>query len=295
LQWLSRGNSLDEEWTIHPIPCDEPTVHRVQAIDLDRTGKPQIVMVPLQGRGASSKGNWTDGRPVRIISYTIPSDPKKPEQWKPVVLTQSLYVIHNFCPLHDLRPERPMHMLTASYDGVHRFSRQSNGEWKGEQLGTGNQENLKSSRGASEIQIGRIGPNKTTVIGTVEPWHGNQIVVYTPNDAKKAWDRRVLDAQLRWGHAIKFADLDGDGTDELIAGVRDDPNPKQGDTFTERMGVRLYRNSGPKVETWTRHLLDEGGVAVEDLAVADLNGDGKPDIVAVGRKTGNCRIYWNMR
>ena len=44
---------------------------------------------------------------------------------------------------------------------------------------------------------------------------------------------------------------------------------------------------------WRRQLVDAGGVAVEDLAAADLNGDGRIDIVAVGRATGNVRIYWN--
>jgi hypothetical protein len=44
---------------------------------------------------------------------------------------------------------------------------------------------------------------------------------------------------------------------------------------------------------WDRLMLDDGGVAVEDLTVADLDGDGKQDIIAVGRATKNARIYWN--
>jgi hypothetical protein len=31
----------------------------------------------------------------------------------------------------------------------------------------------------------------------------------------------------------------------------------------------------------------------EDAICADLNGDGKIDIVAVGRSTKNVKIYWN--
>jgi hypothetical protein len=93
---------------------------------------------------------------------------------------------------------------------------------------------------------------------------------------------------------VGFADLDGDKADELVVGVRDDPNPKAGDKFTERRGVRIYKCTDGKGEKWDRFLLDPGGVAVEDLAVADLNGDGKPDIVAVGRQTKNVRIYWNQ-
>src|SRR5438067_12685234 len=42
LQWLKRGKTLDEEWTVHPI-AEEPTVHRVRMADIDGSGKPAII------------------------------------------------------------------------------------------------------------------------------------------------------------------------------------------------------------------------------------------------------------
>ena len=44
---------------------------------------------------------------------------------------------------------------------------------------------------------------------------------------------------------------------------------------------------------WQRQLVDPGGVAVEDAVAGDLNADGRPEIIAVGRATHNVRIYWN--
>jgi FG-GAP repeat len=40
-------------------------------------------------------------------------------------------------------------------------------------------------------------------------------------------------------------------------------------------------------------VIDDGGMATEDLVVADLNGDKQPDIIASGRATHNVKIYWN--
>ena len=58
--------------------------------------------------------------------------------------------------------------------------------------------------------------------------------------------------------------------------------------------LNQYRPADALGEKWQRQLLDEGGVAVEDLAAADLDGDGRLDIAAVGRASHNLRIYRNL-
>jgi hypothetical protein len=292
MQWLKNPGVVDKEWAMYPIPCDEPTVHRVRTADLDGDGKPEIIMAPLQGRGATQKGNYTDGRPVRIMSYQVPTkDPEKPENWKPVPISEELYVVHNFWPVElksvGGKPPATGEIFATSYEGVHIIS-QKDGKWTTTKVGAGNQENPKSNRGASEVKFTR----SPAVIATIEPWHGNQVVVYTPPGGAKLWNRHVLDDHLRWGHAVWFADLDGDGHEELVIGVRD--NPTKGDTFTEKCGVRIYKNTDGTGEKWERFILDDGGIAVEDLTVADLDGDGKNDIIACGRATKNVRIYWNQ-
>jgi len=294
LQWLKNPGVMDKEWAMYPIPCDEPTVHRLRVAKSDRDDKPQIIVAPLQGRDCTAKGNWTDGRPVRIVAYKVPANPEKPESWKPTVLSEELHVVHNFWPIPI---DGETALLTASYEGVHMVFRDGD-RWRTRRKGAGDQKNARASRGASEVKMcnlgGKFGQGLPWCYPTIEPWHGNQVVVYSMEvGGDKLWDRYVIDDHLRWGHAVWCADLDGDGAEELIIGVRDDPNPKQGDTFTERRGVRIYKCTDGKGEKWTRQIIEDGGVAVEDLTAADLDGDGKIDIIAVGRQTGNARIYWN--
>jgi hypothetical protein len=286
LQWLKQPDSLEQPWKLYPI-AEEPMLHRIRFADLDGSGKPALLVAPLMGRGSMRESNWMDGSPVRLLAYRIPKDPTK-DRWVPEVLDESLHVMHNFYPVPS-KIGKGVDVLTASYEGVHRLTRDGE-RWVKRPVGTGNQDNPKGSRGASEVKLGKLADG-TPFIATIEPWHGHQVVVYTP-PAKEGglWQRRVLDDQLRWGHAVWCADLDGDGGDELVIGVRDDLSKKPG----ERRGVRIYKAVDGKSEKWRRMFVDEGGVAVEDLACADFDGDGKMDIVAVGRATKNVRLYRNV-
>jgi hypothetical protein len=145
--------------------------------------------------------------------------------------------------------------------------------------------------GASEIRVGKFAGGQR-FLGTIEPWHGNQVVVYEqPSELSDEqlflgqtplWTRRVLDRELQWGHAVACVNLDADPEDELVIGVRDDAG-------SNRCGVRIYDRQ-PTGE-WLRTLVNPGEVAVEDLVAADLDNDGQAEIIAVGRATGNVVIY----
>jgi hypothetical protein len=57
------------------------------------------------------------------------------------------------------------------------------------------------------------------------------------------------------------------------------------------VGVAHYRRAADG--KWQKTMIDEGGMATEDIAVADLDGDKRPEVIAGGRATSNIRIYWS--
>src|SRR5690606_31258977 len=97
----------------------------------------------------------------------------------------------------------------------------------------------------------------------------------------------VLDEDLKWGHAVDCANLDDDADEELVIGVRDNKSD------TAPRGIRIFDPQDALAGKWSRTLIDSGAVAVEDAATADLNADGRTDIIAVGRATHNVKIYFN--
>ncbi|HEY1067659.1 MAG TPA: FG-GAP-like repeat-containing protein, partial [Pirellulales bacterium] len=281
LQWLEPGKNADDLWTVHPIDR-EPTIHRLRFIDLEGDGKSELIVVPLQGPGTKAP-EWTQAG-VRILSYSIPADPRK-DRWRRTVLNEEMHVCHNFIGT-DLNDDKRLDLVVTSFEGVNLLERGENNLWKRTLIGTGNQA-TRPNRGASEIKRGFLSPT-SDYLATIEPWHGTQVVVYhRPKSGEPLWQRQVVDEDLKWGHAVWCVDLDGDQTQELVIGVRDTKSD------SAPCGVRIYKADPSDPTAWKAQRIDPAGVAVEDLACADLNGDGKPEIVAVGRATKNVRIYWN--
>ena len=174
------------------------------------------------------------------------------------------------------------------------IDRDPEGHWTKTRIGIGNQE-AAPSKGSSEVKIARLRTG-APYAATIEPWHGHQVVVYTPGDTggRGLWTRHVIAEPLQWGHAVWCADLDGDGDDELVVGQRDANKP--GAVGLRGPGVFVF---DPKVGSsplsFERYTVDDGGMGCEDAMTADLDADGRPDIIAGGRSTHNVKIYWNRK
>jgi hypothetical protein len=137
-------------------------------------------------------------------------------------------------------------------------------------------------RGIGEIRRGRRGD--APFLATIEPMHGTEVAVYLEEGGERR--RHLLDDGYRDGHALAVGDLLGLGRDQVVAGWRV-PDAEGS------VGIRMYIPADRGGREWRTHVIDHGGMATEDLVLADLDGDGRLDIVAAGRATRNLKIYWN--
>ena len=169
-------------------------------------------------------------------------------------------------------------ILTASFDGVHLFDFDSAAQkFSKRQLGKGHA-GKRPDQGSSEVALGALASQKMRFIATIEPWHGNEVVVYevgTPTTMGE--ERVVIDSALKDGHALACFDIEKDGNDEIVAGERG------GDK-----ALRIYQFAAGSAE-WEMALLDEGNMGAAGLFIADINKDGYQDIVAIGTAT-QCRL-----
>ena len=101
-------------------------------------------------------------------------------------------------------------------------------------------------------------------------------------------DEKVAGIQFSQPHAIAMADFDGDGLLDILTGKRWWAHGPKGDVDPEGTPV-LYafvlRRGGDGTAKFVPHLLDQTTGVGTQVAAADANGDGKPDIV-VGNKRG---------
>lgn len=263
---LTAGKDVRLPWNVRAIDR-LPASHRLRLADVDGSGVPVVIDAPLANADASPP-NYRGHTP--LVFY-------RPGEWRRRLVSDlNEGVQHGLC-IVDWDGNHRDDILTASFVGVDLFRLEANGRWTRTPLVEGDPAPWPKC-GAGEIAVGRLSGSR--FLCTIEPWHGNELVVYHP--APNQWHRQVLDNTLNEGHALLTADLNRDGRDEIVAGYRG----KGG-------GLVLYTAEDNQGWHWTRHDIDMGGIATSSCAISDLNGDGRPDIVAIGSATANLKWYEN--
>ncbi len=260
VHYLQRPDNPMEKWKAIELP-HEPTVHRMHWVMT--TDGAQLVVLPLHGRGnVGGKGAG-----VKVFAYGLPETPGSP--WKKILVDSSMHLTHNF----EVVPGRSQDALLIGGKEGSKFFGYHDGTWN----------QIENPR--MTLSDGAFGEIRFTdrFIAGIQPMHGKNLVVY-PEDGSK----QTLLSNLAQGHAVACEDLINQGLEQIVVGWREANS--EGD-----VGVKIMIANDGNWSSWQEQWIDQNGMACEDLKIADLNDDGKPDIIAAGRSTHNLKIYWNKR
>lgn len=103
------------------------------------------------------------------------------------------------------------------------------------------------------------------------------------SDGKLQFEERIIDDSFSQPHAIHFADLDGDGSDELITGKRVRAHNGRDPGGTEPP-IMCYYVWDATAKSYQRHIIEDGHVGTGlQIRTADIDADGDVDIVVAGK------------
>ncbi len=262
LQWVENPKGQPAEWTTHDID-EVGSIETTRAWDVDGDG--EIEIVPN-----------TPGGPLRVYKLIKDANGKGTGEFKKYVIAEqaqghglgfgdlltngkNCFIVHNgfWEPTGD--------PLTGKYEFHQEF-----------ELGSASVPILVvdlNGDGVNEMIVGQA--------------HGYGLDYYTvkTEGGKRVWTKHPIDPFFSQYHDMIWADIDGDGENELVTGNRFRAHCGHEAGETDIVGLWYFKWNG---ESFTKCVIDYGKVPGHSgtgiyFQVVDLDGDGKLDIVAPGK------------
>ena len=279
INWIARSQGdPGMAWKAEPIDR-WATSHHVTWADLDGDGKLELVNAALLGHG--SLAPTYDQDQASVFWYGQ-------DGWhRGTIATDIPGIIHRVRTVRWDAGSRDQ-ILVASFEGITLYRASGMGAamtFEKEVISNGHVD-AAPRLGASDVGVGMS--NGRRIVASVEPWHGNEVVVYTESGG--AWQRRVIFDKVTSGHEIAVLDLNGDGRADIVANdnsrvTENNPNATP--------GVHVFFSpEDPATGEWT-YVRIESEFAMNGCVGGDMNQDGRPDIICTGRG-GMIRWYENL-
>jgi hypothetical protein len=257
--WIENPRRAGATWPVHVVDRELNGIHGLHAADVNGDGRTDVIADSISGPAFPNSLAWFDlaapGGPRRAIVTPAGAD------------------------------GRPHYLDFADLDGDGRgdilLGDSGGGTFTWWQRGAADEpwtkHRIAQEKGATNIKAGDVnGDGRSDVVGACG--HGKGVFWFEG----PAWTKHVIDAELATPHALAVGDFDGDG--DLDVAVA---------SYTAFI-VRWYENDGRG--GFTPHDIDVGHKQqAYDLKAADLDGDGRIDLILAGRETRNAVVYFNRR
>lgn len=280
INWVARsGGNPEGAWDVQPIDRFE-TSHHVVWVDLDGDGALELVNAPLIGPGSLAPTYDQDSASVFWYGQ---------ENWDRGIIADADIpgVIHRVRKVSWDTGGRDQ-ILVASFEGIGLYRANGIGDamtFEKELISRGHV-GAAPRLGSSDVGSGMS--NGQRILGSVEPWHGNEVVVYTESDGM--WNRRVIFDGVTSGHEVVVVDLNGDDRADIVA---NDNSRVTSNRPNGTPGVHVFFSpEDPATGEWSYSRI-ESEAAMNGCVPGDMNQDGWTDLVCTGGG-GFIRWYENL-
>ncbi|WP_435320887.1 FG-GAP repeat domain-containing protein [Haloarchaeobius sp. TZWSO28] len=267
--WFRQPTDPRDPWTTHLITDEFQKYHDQAFADVDDDGEPEVVLL-------SQKSGV-------LLYYDVPTDPTV-EPWPTThrhVVSRDVWDVEGLV-CTDIDGDGRTEIVAGS----HVFHRHGPDDWEPETLVTSewNDERVRNQvadltgDGApdlvlAECELPYFGPRR-------ELYRAGRLAWFEAPD----WEVHYLKYDLFCPHSLQIADFDGDGRPDIYVAESDlgeNPSPEH----------YVYRNLGGG--EFEAHLVHQG-TPTHEAKVADLTGDGRPDIVGKDdSESGHVDVWYN--